>query len=466
MGKDSFGLIDTHAHLTFPEFDKDKKEVLARAWEKGLEAIVVIGSGRGLEGNRDAVEFAKKHDNVYATVGIHPHDAESVDLDKAVRELRKLASHKKVVAIGEIGLDYYRKHSSAEAQRKCFHRLIELAFELKLPISIHNRDADQDIIYTLLEFQNKFTGGVFHCFSGNVEIAREVVMNGFYIAVPGVITFSKAGSLVQVIKEIPLEYMVLETDCPYLAPVPYRGKRNEPAYITYVAKEIAKLTGLTEADVTRMTTVNARRAFNLPGLMPVGKIAYPIRKSLYLNLTNRCTLECTFCPKKSNNFEVKGHNLKLTKEPDVEDVFRAIGDCGGYEEVVFCGFGEPTLRLEILKIVAKNIKDKGGRVRLDTDGLATLVHGRDVLPELEGLVDAISVSLNASDPETYRKLCPSMYGKDAFFAMLSFLEKAKDYIPDVSATVVELPGMDIKACKKLASDMGVEFRVRRYHELG
>jgi TatD DNase family protein len=460
-------LIDTHAHLTFPEYDEDREDVLKRAWDVNVKAIVVIGSGNGIEENRKVVQFAEKHENVYATVGVHPNDAESVDLGEVVKVARELAKSEKVVAIGEIGLDYYRQHSSKESQMKCFKKFLELASELKLPIAIHDREAHKDLFYTLRENLYELTGGIFHCFSGNVEMAHEAVEMGYYIGIPGVVTFKKADQLHEVVREVPIERLVIETDCPYLAPEPNRGKRNEPAYTKFIAQKIAELKKLSVQDVGRITTINARRAYNLPGMIPVGRVAYPIRKSLYLNITNHCTLACVFCPKHKGNFEVKGYNLKLDQEPNVEDVFRAAGNLEGYDEVVFCGFGEPTQRLEILKVIAKRIKNaSGSRIRLDTDGLANLVHGRDILPELSGLIDSVSISMNAPNAESYSKICPSKYGEEAFFAMLSFLESAKEFIPDVTATVVGVPGLDVEACKKLAAEMGVNFRLRKYQEVG
>lgn len=466
MEKRSHGLIDTHAHLTFPDYDQDREEALERAWKAGLEAVVVIGVGESIEVIKKVVEFAEAHENVYATVGVHPHDAGKVDLDSIISELKKLAGSKKVVAIGEIGLDYYKNKSPAEAQRKCFMRFLELSSELKLPVSIHDREAHKDVLYAIRESHYDLAGGIFHCFSGDVDLAREVLEMGFYIAIPGIITFKNAGQLRDVVKAVPIEHLVVETDCPYLAPEPHRGKRNEPAYTVFTAKEIAKLKGLSEEDVARITTINARRAYNLPGMLPAGKIAYSIRKSLYLNLTNRCTLACTFCPKRSGNFEVKGHNLKLAQEPNVEDVFRAIGNCEGYDEVVFCGFGEPTLRLELLKVVAKKVKERGIKVRLDTDGLMNIAHDRDALPELKGIIDSVSVSMNAPDAGAYTKICPSKHGEKAFSAMLAFLKEAKKYIPEVTATAVDIPGIDINACKKLAKELNVTFRLRQYQEVG
>jgi len=460
------GLIDSHSHLTFSAYDEDREEVLKRAFDGGLEALVVIGSGGLVDENFNAVKFAKEHENVYATIGIHPHDAGKVDLDEAISKLTELAKEEKVVAIGEVGLDYHYMHSSAESQLECFRRFLKLAHELKLSVIIHDREAHNDVLYTLHESKYEFTGGIFHCFSGDVFVARQVLDLGFYISIPGVITFKKADELRKVVKEVPIEKLLIETDCPYLAPVPYRGKRNEPLYVKYVAEEIAKIKGLSLEDVARITTLNTKRVLNLPGMVPIGKITYPIRKSMYLNITNRCTLGCTFCPKRSGSFEVKGHNLKLEQEPNVEDIFRAIGTLEGYEEIVFCGFGEPTIRLELLKVIAKELKEKGVKVRLDTDGLGSLIHERDILPELEGLIDSVSVSMNAPTPEKYQEICPSKYGDQAFLAMLSFLEKAKEFIPEVTASVVTVPGVDIDACKKLAKDLGVHLRLRQYQDVG
>lgn len=459
-------LIDTHTHLNFPQYDKDRDDVIKRAFEGFVAAIVEIGSGEGLASNTRAVKMAEEHDDIFAAVGIHPNDAEAADLDSVIGEIKKLASSSKVVAIGEIGLDYYHETTPRNLQKKAYIKQLELADELKLPVSLHIRDAHEDNLQILREARGMLNGGVFHCFSGDLNTALEAVQMGFCISIPGVITFKNDALFKEIVKNVKIENIVLETDSPYLAPVPFRGKRNEPLYIKYIAEEIAKILDLSFEDVARITTENARRIFRLPGFVPEGKIAYPIRKSLYINLTNRCTIGCTFCPKRTGKLEVKGYNLKLAKEPSVEDVFRAVGQYNDYDEIVFCGFGESTLRLEIMKTLAEKFKKDGAWVRLDTDGLANLVHGRNVLPELKGKIDAASISLNAPDPETYVKLCPSKYGADAFHAVIAFIKEAKKYIPDVTASVVGVPGVDIEACRKLAEEMGVKFRLREYQELG
>ena len=198
----------------------------------------------------------------------------------------------------------------------------------------------------------------------------------------------------------------------------------------------------------------------------MAQISYKIRNSLYLNITDRCTLVCQFCPKTQGILKVHEFDLTLDQRPEVDEIIRSVGDPGAYAEIVFCGYGEPTLRLKVLKQVAQWIKDHGGRVRINTDGLANLVNKRNVLPELEGLVDAVSVSLNAQDESVYNRHCrPALPG--SYQAMLDFLEQAPAWIPHVTATAIEgLEGVDMDACEKLAHERGAEFRRRTLDIVG
>ncbi|NTU60622.1 MAG: radical SAM protein, partial [Deltaproteobacteria bacterium] len=266
---------------------------------------------------------------------------------------------------------------------------------------------------------------------------------------------------------VPLESLLLETDCPYLAPQPFRGKQNEPSYIVHTARAVAEVRGLETADVARITTAASVRLFGV-GEDEGAKIAYSIRRSLYLNLTARCTNACAFCPK-GRSVEVKGHDLTLEREPSVAEVLAAVEAEGGpaaWEEVVFCGFGEPLLRLDDVVEIARELKRRGARrVRVNTDGLASLVHGRDAAQALAGAVDAVSVSLNAPDAAYYERLCrPGVPG--AFEALLGFLRRAREVLPEVTASVVAVPGLDVEACRRLAAELGVAFRVREYNEVG
>ena len=342
-----------------------------------------------------------------------------------------------------------------------------MAGELDLPVVIHARDAETEVLEVLKEVGVPLRGGVFHCFSGDVRSAEKVIKLGFNISVPGIVTFGKAHQLQEVVADVPLEKIILETDCPYLAPEPKRGKRNEPAFVDYTAQKIAELKSLSKEDVARITGLAAKRLFNLPGGEVVSKIAYQIRNSMYLNITNKCTLSCTFCPKNTGDYEVKGHYLKLEKEPTVEEIFQAMGKPEEYDEVVFCGYGEPTQRLEIIKVIASRMKHKGVKsVRLNTDGLANLVFQRNVAAELKGLIDVVSVSLNAADAATYARICPSPYGEKVFAEIINFIKECKKYIPEVFVTAVALPNLDLQAIKKLAQELGVKLRIREHQNLG
>lgn len=459
-------LIDTHAHLDDPKFDHDIDDVIKRAKDAGLENIITVGTWEKNKGLKHVVDLADRHDFVYVALGVHPHDAKDADED-AFREIRGLSAHHKVIAIGETGLDYHYEHSPKDIQKKVFIKHIQLARESNLPLTIHSREAESDTLDLLKSEGIENIGGVLHCFSGSYDMAKTCLDMGLHLSFTGVVTFPKAKNIHDIIKKIPIERMLVETDCPYLAPEPHRGKRNEPSFVVETAKGIAEIKSLSYGDVARITTLNAKNLFGIEKNMEEIKIAYPIRNSLYLNITNRCTNYCTFCAK-FRSYTVKGHYLRLKEEPKFLDVIRAVGDrpADKYDEIVFCGFGEPLIRLDLVKEVGLFLKKQGCKIRIDTDGLANLVHGRNILPELK-FVDIISVSLNAPDSETYQKLIKTPFGDKAFPAIVWFLKEAKKHISKVIATVVAVPGLDVKACRKLAEDeIGVAFRVREYNEVG
>jgi TatD DNase family protein len=456
-------LIDSHAHLEMPDFDKDLPRVIARAKEAGVSQILTVGTT--LPDIKKNLKIAQNNDSVYVAIGIHPHEVKDI-AEGDYTQLRSLAQGEKVVAFGEIGLDFYRNHSPRDIQLSRFRELLRIGKDLGLPIILHDRDAHEEIIQILEEETDGLWKGVFHCFSGDLSMARKVLRLGFSLSIPGTVTFPNSLVQQEVVRRIPLEKILLETDCPYLAPEPFRGKRNEPAYIRHTAEKVASLKGLTFEDVARITSVNAKLLFNIGEEIPRGKIVYPIRHSLYLNITNRCSNRCTFCAKNAS-YQVKGHDLELDREPSAGEIIQAIGDPSPYKEIVFCGLGEPLLRLDVVKAVAGELKHKGARVRVDTDGQANLVYGRNILPELLGLVDALSVSLNAENPEKYHRLCRSRFGEGGFRGLLEFIREAKKVIPEVVATVVDMPGVDVVACRKLAEEeLGVKFKLRTYDEVG
>jgi len=251
--------IDTHAHLTMPEYS-DLQSVLGRAKDAKVEAI--INASFDLESSRASVKLAEDIDFVYAAVGIHPHDADLVT-DDAIKELKKLSSSKKVVAVGETGLDYYRNLKPKEIEQEAFRKILILAQELNLPAIIHCRNADSDLIRIMREENKGNLRAVFHCFAGDEHLMNFALEMKYMISFTGNITFKKADLLRERVKQVPIESLMIETDCPYLAPEPFRGQRNEPSYVSYVAETIAKIKNISVEEVGMATTQNARRFFNL-----------------------------------------------------------------------------------------------------------------------------------------------------------------------------------------------------------
>ncbi len=250
-------LVDTHAHLQWASFDRDREKVVDRARRADVKHIVNIGFD--LDGSRKATELAEKHRGVYATVGVHPHNASQ--LNEAVLDgLARLSEDPKVVAIGEIGLDYYRNLSPRDAQKKAFEAQLFLAERLGLPVAIHDREAHADILKILSRFRGKMKG-VMHCFSGSREMAEQCVKFGFYISFAGPVTFPNSRKLQQIVKEIDLDKILLETDSPWLAPQNMRGKRNEPAYLPFIAEKIADLKRISIDVLAEATTKNAKEIF-------------------------------------------------------------------------------------------------------------------------------------------------------------------------------------------------------------
>ena len=247
--------IDSHAHVQLSQFNRDRDAVLKRAHEAEVSSILVIGFD--METSRAAVELAEKHSHIYATVGMHPHDAKDMTPD-VIKTFRELATHRKVIALGEMGLDYYRNLSPRPIQQTAFEQQLDLAEELQMPIVIHNRDAYMDIL-PILEARQGRVRGVLHCFTGDIELMHRGLAIGFHIGIGGIVTYKNATDVQAVAQEVPEDRLLIETDCPWLAPQFRRGKRNEPAYVRAVAEKIAELRGTTIETIGELTTEN----FNL-----------------------------------------------------------------------------------------------------------------------------------------------------------------------------------------------------------
>jgi TatD DNase family protein len=255
-------LIDSHAHLEMPEFRRDLTEVIQRAKASGVEYIFTVGTEK--KDWTRALEIARSYPSVFAVLGVHPHNAREID-EETYPTLRKLCADDKVKAYGEIGLDFYRNLSSRDVQLKRFREQIQLAKELELPIVVHDREAHKETLEMLKSEKAEGSGGIIHCFSGNYEMARDCIEMGFCISIPGTVTFKNTAEFHEIIKRLPLEYLLIETDAPFLAPVPFRGKRNEPSYVRYTAQKVAEVKKVSLEKVAEVTTENALRVYRLKG---------------------------------------------------------------------------------------------------------------------------------------------------------------------------------------------------------
>ena len=253
-------IFDTHAHYDDERFDEDRDALLKQLHQEGISYI--LNAGASPESLEDCIELSDKYSFIYAALGIHPHDADKMNED-LLNKIRILSKKEKVVAIGEIGLDYYYDNSPRDIQKYWFERQIELAKELRLPIIIHDRDAHEDTINILKKTDAKQVGGIFHCFTGSAQMALDMIKLNLYIAIGGPVTFKNARKTIEVVEAVPLEKLLVETDSPYLSPEPYRGKRNNSGYLVHIIRKIAEIKGISESEVAETTLANAKKVFGL-----------------------------------------------------------------------------------------------------------------------------------------------------------------------------------------------------------
>lgn len=459
-------LIDTHAHLDFDDFAVDREHVIQRARDAGIGSIINIGIN--CETSEASIRLAQQYPNVYATVGIHPHEAQRERTSEHFARIRRLAQERKVVALGEIGLDYYRDISPRDDQRFVLREFLKIYTETGLPLVLHARDSYDDLFAILRsELGDGPIRGVLHCFSGDRAVLETALALGLYISFTGPVTYKKNDQLRELAASVPDERLLLETDCPYLAPQSVRSKRNEPAFMEETARCVAQVRHVSTEDIARITLRNSHALFGVPAVPERAQIVYKIRDSLYINTTTGCTNECIFCVKFFQDV-VKGHNLRISVDPSKEEVLKAIASYhGDFKEVTFCGFGEPLLRLDFIKEVARALKEKDMRVRIDTNGHGNLIHARNILPELAGLIDEMCISLNVHTAELYAKICRPQFEGDVYAAVKDFIREAKRHIPRVVITFLDMPEVDIAKMKKIANEeLGVEYRMRHYNVVG
>lgn len=446
-----------------PQFSEDLDQVMGRAHDAGVGLIVNVGFDR--ESIEETLLLTDRYGGIYAAVGIHPHN--SADWDDAVEgEIKKHVLRKKVLAVGEIGLDYYRDLSPRDIQEDVFRRQIGMALYFGVPMIIHCREAFEDVIRILNEEGAAEVGGIFHAFSGGMEEAADVLKLGFLIGIGGPITY-KNSKLPDVVSRLPSNSILTETDCPYLPPEPYRGKRNEPAYVRIVAEKMADALSVEVTDVERAVEVNFKHVL-LGETDFAPSVAYRLKGNVYLNVTSTCTNYCRFCPRLSERNYLYGYNLKLLRDPDVDEMVsgvRGLEDEAEYGELVFCGLGEPTTRLSDIIDAAGRLGSSGHQIRLNTNGHGNMINQRNIVPELERAFDRISISLNAHDRDSYIRFCRPDAGGRAFDSLMDFIGKAAASRMECTVTAVDYPGVDIEACRELVGSVpGAVFRVRRCHE--
>ncbi len=450
--------VDTHAHLFYENFKNDLDEVLNRAKENLIDYIIVPATD--LETAKTSLSLSEKYDFVYTAVGVHPHETKDWNR-KFLIELKNLANHEKVVAIGEIGLDYYYDFSPKEKQIQAFKDQIELALELGKPIIVHNRDSDEDMMEIISSYCSTGLKAQFHCFNASLSDAIEYIKMSHFISFTGNITYKKSTDLREIAKAIDINHLLLETDSPFMSPMPYRGKRNEPASLQNTVKQISEIKNLSSEEIGKITSLNAFRMFGI-GKVPKTSFTYLLGNSLYVNVTNRCNADCVFCRRKTDPF-ISGYNLgmKKSEEPNAEVYISEIGDPKKYDEIVFCGFGEPTIRWDVVKEISKFVKANGGKTRLNTNGHGNLINNRDIIPEMKGLIDTVSISLNSTDAKQYSKLM--QVDEKYFYEMINFAKSAVNYTHKVVLTVVDLKEVEIQKAKKIIEEeIKAEFRLRHY----
>ncbi len=455
-------LIDSHVHLQDKKFARDLDRVLDRADDAGIEHMVCVADR--IESGRRAIALARRHPRLVATVGIHPH-YDALFTPRMLLELEALARDPAVVAIGEIGLDYHYPNFNKTRQLELFRAQAHLAARRQLPMVIHCREAYEDLIETIKSDPRIPRRGVVHCFAGNYEQACALLDLGYYLGVGGAVTYPNADALREVVSRIGLERIVSETDGPYLPPQAKRGRRNEPSYIKHVVKHLADLAEVSYQDAARITKANAISLFGLPEPLQPQPL-YSIRRTLYVCMTNRCPNECYYC-QRHDDYMVMGHFLRLDHEPEPDELIQRIDSPQDYREIVLSGLGEPTLRWEACLEVARRLREQGARVRLNTNGLGSLLNGRDLTREMAGRFDSVSINLIAHDRPTYNQVANPADPDRSWDAMLEFTRGCKETVPDVILTVTAVPEIDVEGCRRLAEDeLQVRFRLREWRPNG
>ncbi len=419
-------MIDSHCHLNARHFDDDREVAIARAVSDGIVAFMNIGFDR--ESLRDTMAMVEEYPFMFGAAGVHPHDAASLN-EELENDVRSALDHPRVVAVGEIGLDFYRNLAPRETQEDVFRRMIMLAREKNKPIVIHCRDAFDEVVAALAA-QGSSYRGIFHAFSGSPEDARRVFDLGFHVGIGGVVTYRNA-RLAETLESIPMEKIVLETDSPYLTPHPWRGKRNEPSFVAHVARTVARVKGLSLAEVDRLTTENYLAAMGITAdALP--RPVYRIDESVYIQAASA--------------------------EPADLDAIPA----DAAVEVVLTGVVDPLDNLEHTLSLAARAKERGLRVRANTCGMANHAAGRNMAPEFAGRIDEIVLVFYGTTVEAHNRLLHPSLSAEEWEAMRDFVRCSAAAGIDTVCEFVATPGFDAEPCRVFARDLGAQYDIRMY----
>ncbi|HXV14987.1 MAG TPA: TatD family hydrolase [Candidatus Krumholzibacteria bacterium] len=419
-------MIDSHCHLNLQHFEDDREATIARAVSDGVVGFVNIGYDR--DSLRETLELVERYPFVFGAAGVHPHDAATLD-DELDAQVRHALDHPRIVAVGEIGLDFYRNLAPREVQIETFRRMIKLARERDKPIVIHCRDAFNEVL-DVLESEGGTYRGIFHAFSAGEAEARRVSELGFHVGIGGVATYRNA-RLGETVAAIPLERIVLETDSPYLTPHPWRGKRNEPSFVTHVARTVARAKGLSPAEIDRATTENTLAAFGLsPDALP--RPVYRIEAAAYIQAAAADPADLDAVPTE------------------------------GVSEAIITGFSDPLERIEHVLALATRARERGWRVRVNTTGLANHAAGRDVTAELKGIVDEVNVVLFGASARAHDELAYPAVGNEGWASIRDFVRCSVASGLETVCEFIAVPGFEPEPCREFTRELGATYDIRMY----
>ena len=443
----SVRFADTHCHLCFDSFADDLEAVLGRASRSGVDLCIVPGTD--LATSRRAVSLAGSRDAVAAAVGLHPCEEHCGD---DMKEIGRLAFEPGVCAIGETGLDLKREERPLAEQERLFRSHMALAEATGLPLVVHSRMAESPVLSML---DGHAGAVVLHCYTGGSREAREAADRGYFLGFSGAVTYRANHELRRTAASLPLDRLLSETDAPFMAPGIHRGGRSEPAMVPLTAEILAKSREEPSWKTAETLRENADRAF-LRGRWRRAAAVYILGRRAYVNPTGMCTNDCAFCVRRFKA-GIGGYHLRHDGgDPPERLVLGSIGalDPAGFDELVFCGYGEPTMRPGLLERAALQARAAGWRTRLDTNGLAGAVMGMDGALRLARLFDSVSVSLNAHDEDSYGRVCrPSIPG--SWESLIEFVRGIAASGAQARLTAVRWPGVDMDAVRRFASSLGL-----------